>query len=177
VDQSALSEGVGRSSLPIETVKRLCCDGKAVVMTETKEGEPLSVGRKTRVIPKALERAVRARDKHCCSFPGCANKRFLHTHHIEHWSNGGETALDNLTLLCTKHHTLVHEGGFRIDKNFRDEWTFYRPDGVAIPNSGYHAIDMLDEGASREYRNPSRDGLLSTLEKLVNEPPPPQYFH
>jgi 5-methylcytosine-specific restriction endonuclease McrA len=177
VDQSALSEGVGRSSLPIEAVKRHCCDGKTIVMTETKDGEPLSIGRKSRIVPKAIERAVRARDHNCCSFPGCRNKRFLHIHHVVHWSNGGETALDNLVLLCTKHHTAVHEGGFTIRKNFQDRWTFHRPDGIAVPDCGYHAVDMLDEGASPEYLNPPRGGLLSAVEKLVNEPPPPTYYH
>ena len=94
-----------------------------------------------------------------------------------HWSNGGETALDNLVLLCTKHHTAVHEGGFTIRKNFQDRWTFHRPDGIAVPDCGYHAVDMLDEGASPEYLNPPRGGLLSAVEKLVNEPPPPTYYH
>ena len=177
VDQSALADGVGRSSLPIEAVKRHCCDGKAIVMTETKAGEPLSIGRKSRVVPKAIERAVRARDNNCCSFPGCNNRRFLHIHHVEHWSNGGETSLDNLKLVCTKHHTAVHEGGFTIRKNFQDQWTFYRPDGIAVPDCGYFAVDMLDEGMDSEYLDPPRGGLLSAVEKLVNEPPPPAYFH
>ncbi len=175
VDQSALAGEVGRSSLPIETVKRLCCDGQAVVMTETKDGEPLSIGRKSRVVPKGIERAVRARDKNTCRFPGCCNKRFVDIHHIEHWANGGETALGQLMLLCPKHHTLVHEGGFRIEKDFQDNWTFFRPDGIAIPDCGYHARDMLDDDTS--YENPPRGGLLSAVEKLVNEPPPPHYFH
>ncbi|MGB5630476.1 MAG: DUF222 domain-containing protein [Woeseiaceae bacterium] len=175
VDQSALAGGVGRSSLPIETVKRLCCDGQAVVMTETIDGEPLSIGRKSRVVPKGIERAVRARDKNTCRFPGCCNKRFVDIHHIEHWANGGETALGQLMLLCSKHHTLVHEGGFRIEKDFQDNWAFFRPDGIAIPDCGYHARDMLDDDT--RYENPPRGGLLSAVEKLVNEPPPPHYFH
>ena len=177
VDQSALAGEVGRSSVPIDTVKRLCCDGQAVVMTETKDGEPLSIGRKSRVVPKGIERAVRARDNNCCTFPGCNNRRFLHCHHVEHWSNGGDTSLDNLLLLCTKHHTLVHEGGFRIEKDFRDNWSFFRPDGIAVPDCGYHARDMLDDDTGKQYDNPPRGGLLSAVEKLVNEPPPPRYFH
>lgn len=175
VEQSALAGNGGRSSLPIESVKRLCCDGKAVVMTETEEGQPLSIGRKSRIVPTSVERAVRARDHDCCVFPGCKNRRFLHCHHVEHWANGGETGLDNLMLLCTKHHALVHEGGFRIQKNFRDEWAFYRPDGIAVPDCGYFAIDTVDEGTDPEYLDPPRGGLLSAMEKLVNEPPPPVY--
>ena len=177
VDQSALSDGVGRSSLPLEAVKRHCCDGHAIVITETRNGEPLSIGRKSHVIPKGLERAVRARDNNCCSFPGCSNRRFLQIHHIEHWSNGGETALDNLMLLCTKHHTAVHEGGFTIRKDFQDHWCFYRPDGIAVPDCGYRATDMLDNSLNQDYLDPPRGGLLSAMEKLINEPPPPVYRH
>lgn len=177
VDQSALAGEVGRSSVPIEAVKRLCCDGHAVVMTETKDGEPLSIGRKSRVVPKGIERAVRARDKNTCRFPGCCNKRFVDIHHIEHWANGGETALDQLMLLCSKHHALVHEGGFRIEKDFQDDWGFIRPDGIAVPGCGYHARDMVDDDIGEKYEIPPRGGLLSAVEKLVNEPPPPRYFH
>jgi len=118
VDQSALAGGEGRSALPIESVKRLCCDSQAVVITEDDKGEPLSIGRKSRIVPKALQRAVRARDNDCCTFPGCANRRFMHYHHVKHWARNGETSLDNLMLLCTRHHALVHEGGFRIEKDF-----------------------------------------------------------
>ncbi len=175
VDESALAGDVGRSSVPIETVKRLCCDGRAVVLTETKDGEPLSIGRKSRVIPKGIERAVRARDNNTCCFPGCRNRRFVDIHHIEHWADGGETAIDSLMLLCSKHHTLVHEGRFRIDRDFQNSWIFFRPDGIAVPDCGYHARDMVDDDIGERYEHPPRGGLLSAVEKLVNEPPPPDY--
>ena len=172
VDQCALAGGEGRSALPIESVKRLCCDGQAVVITEDNNGEPLNIGRKTRIVPAAIQRALRARDNNCCTFPGCCNRRYLHSHHVEHWSNGGETSLANLMLLCTKHHTLVHEGGFRIEKDFNDDWSFMRPDGIAVPRCGYHRQDFSDA-----YEIPPRGGLLSVAEKVVSEPPPPVYLH
>jgi len=75
--------------LPVESVKRLCCDGHAVVIGEDEKGEPLNIGRKTRTIPTAIKRALRSRDK-SCAFPGCQHTRFVDAHHIEHWSNGGE---------------------------------------------------------------------------------------
>jgi hypothetical protein len=168
VDQSALAGHGGRAAVPLESVKRHCCDGYAVVLTENEQGEPLSIGRKSRVIPKAIERAVRARDNDTCAFPGCRNHRFLQCHHVEHWANGGETAIDNLLLLCTKHHTLVHEGGFRIDKDFCDNWFFRRPDGIAVPAVGY---------VSREYDHPPAGGLLSVAENSTREPPSPVYLH
>ena len=168
VDQSALAGNGGRAAVPLESVKRLCCDGHAVVVTETEDGEPLSIGRKSRLIPRAIERAVRARDQDTCTFPGCRNHRFLHCHHVEHWSNGGETSMDNLLLLCTKHHTLVHEGGFSIAKNFKDNWYFRRPDGIAVPEVGY---------LSRVYDNPPAGGFLSVTKNSVREPPAPVYLH
>jgi hypothetical protein len=168
VDASALAGNDGRAAVPIESVKRHCCDGKALVITETADGEPLGIGRKSRIIPKAIERAVRARDRNCCTFPGCNNHRFLECHHVEHWANGGETSIDNLLLLCTKHHTLVHEGGFRIDKDFRDNWAFFRPDGIAVPEVGY--VSRMDE-------DPPAGGLLNVAESFVREPLPPPYLH
>ena len=101
VDQSALTDGLGRSGLPIESVRRIACDSDKVVLMENGSGEPLSVGRKTRVVPTAIKRALHARDKSCV-FPGCRHKRFVDAHHIRHWSAGGETSLDNLMLLCVR---------------------------------------------------------------------------
>ena len=179
VDQSALAGETGKSSLPIESVKRLCCDGPAVVITE-QDGQPLSIGRKSRLVPTAIERAVRARDNNCCRFPGCKNHRFLQCHHVEHWANNGETSVENLMLLCTRHHTLVHEGGFRVEKDFSDRWYFLRPDGIAVPQVGYRTQDMVDEDIGRTDRDkydPPRGGLLSMAEKMVLEPPPPDYMH
>ena len=53
-------------------------------------------------------------------------------HHITHWGDGGSTSLDNLMLLCRRHHTLVHEGGVSVDRDVMGNLTFMRPDGRAI---------------------------------------------
>src|SRR5262249_44783883 len=78
----------------------------------------LRLGGKRRTIPVALRRALRARDGGC-RFPGCDNRRFLHAHHLRHWARGGETSLQNLVLLCSRHHRLVHEGGYGLDERLR----------------------------------------------------------
>jgi hypothetical protein len=178
VDHSALANGDGRSSLPLESVKRLCCDSDAIVIVENEEGEPLSVGRKTRTVPTGIKRALRARDK-TCVFPGCHHTRFVDAHHVEHWSAGGETSLDNLLLLCSHHHGLVHEGGFNIERDFQNRWFFKRPDGRAVPSCGYRAQDMLDDGIddgivelSNLINNPSAEGLLSAVKTLSTHSPP-----
>ena len=78
-----------------------------------------------------MHRALRSRD-HGCRFPGCTHDRFVDAHHIHHWANGGETSLDNLVLLCRRHHRLVHEGGFSVERIADTALRFTRPDGRVI---------------------------------------------
>jgi hypothetical protein len=52
--------------------------------------------------------------------------RWIHAHHVWHWSKGGPTSLDNLVLLCPRHHRLLHEGNWTYDAGER---AFQRPDG------------------------------------------------
>ncbi len=94
-----------------DTSKRVACDCSVIAVLENGDGEPLSVGRKTRAIPPAIRRALKFRDRGC-RFPGCTNTRFVDGHHVKHWADGGETSLENLVQLCRHHHRLVHEGGF-----------------------------------------------------------------
>lgn len=35
-------------------------------------------------------------------------------HHLRHWAQDGPTDLDNLVLLCHRHHKLVHKGGWQL---------------------------------------------------------------
>ena len=95
-----------------ETLRRVACDCGLVAVNNS--GEALNIGRRTRSVPPAIRRALMLRD-HGCAFPGCTHTRFLHAHHIEHWLHGGNTSLDNLVMLCTFHHHLVHEGGWTMD--------------------------------------------------------------
>ena len=176
VDQKALIGDAGRSSLPIDTVRRLACDAPVVTIVEDDNGQPLAVGRKSRAASTAQRRAIYARDNNTCRFPGCKNKRFVDIHHIDHWANGGETNLDEMLLLCTKHHTLVHEAGFRIEKDFNDEWYFVRPDGIAVPSVGYCTQDMIEEDMTPlEVDNAPAGALLNMAERYVLELPPPNY--
>jgi hypothetical protein len=114
-----------------DTVRRIACDGSLLRITDDAAGNPLDIGRKTRAVPPAMQRALRSRD-HGCRFPGCTHDRFVDAHHIRHWANGGETLLDNLVLLCSRHHRLVHEGGFGVERIASGALRFTRPDGRVI---------------------------------------------
>jgi Domain of unknown function (DUF222)/HNH endonuclease len=120
-------------ALAPETARRLACDASLVPLIE-RNGEPLSVGRKTRAVPPALRRAVLARDGGC-RFPGCERRRFLDAHHIRHWAHGGETARDNLVMLCRHHHRLVHEGGVGLERDPDEVVRFRLRDGTVLRSS------------------------------------------
>ena len=111
-----------------ETSRRICCDAGVSEVRLDAEGHPLDVGRRRRTIPPALRRALELRDRGC-RFPGCPVRHFTAGHHLRHWAQGGETKLDNLLLLCSYHHRLVHEGGWNVQWQDRGRPIFLDPRG------------------------------------------------
>jgi hypothetical protein len=97
--------------LDLTTLRALACDSTVARIVFGPESEVIDVGRKTRVIPSALRRAIIARDRHCTWQGGCdRGPRWCDIHHLHHWADGRGTKPDNLTLLCRYHHTLTHKG-------------------------------------------------------------------
>lgn len=142
-DPGARCEIEDGPALPPETARRMACDASLLSIVE-RNGRPLAVGRRTRRIAPALNRALRSRDGGCC-FPGCTQRRLVDAHHIRHWAHGGETKLSNLLLLCRHHHRLVHEGGYRVEHH-RHGMVFRRPDGRVIPAvPRNHPVTVGDE--------------------------------
>ncbi|MET0895169.1 MAG: DUF222 domain-containing protein [Acidimicrobiia bacterium] len=114
-------ELAGVGPIARDAMVRLACDAAVGRIVMRGRSEVLDVGRRTRVVPRALRRAIELRDVHC-TFPGCdAPLRWCDVHHLVHWADGGTTDLDNCTLLCRRHHVLTHEGGWRLAR---------RPDGI-----------------------------------------------
>lgn len=122
----------GALHVSAETSERLACDASVVVMRHDGEGRVLDVGRRRRTIPPHIRRALAARDV-TCRFPGCTSRR-CDAHHVEHWAHGGSTRLDNLLMLCRRHHRAVHEGGFMVTATAEGGWVFDAPDGRRVLN-------------------------------------------
>ena len=115
--------------VPAETLRRVACDCGLVAARH--DGQSLDIGRRTRSIPPAIRRALMLRD-HGCAFPGCTHAAFLHAHHVEHWLHGGATRLGNLVMLCTFHHHLVHEGGWKVAALAGGAFRFRAPGGTLL---------------------------------------------
>ena len=126
------------------------------------DGTVLDVGRKRRTPPAPIRRALAARDVHC-QFPGCTARR-CDAHHLHPWALGGRTSLDGLLLLCRRHHTAVHEGGFDIHRMPDGVITVFRPDGsrldqiAPIPKWSERDTHPLGIAASRLHAFGARVG-------------------
>jgi len=154
----------GESAIGSETARRLACDGARVAVVHDDRGEVLDIGRRTRAIPTAIERALRIRDDGC-RFPGCTNRHWVDAHHVRHWVDGGETKLSNLILLCRHHHTLVHEGGFRVERTDAG-FVFADPRGRILPRC-YSPPAVASDPVNRLREEHTERGLTMGEDTLV----------
>ena len=127
-DHSIIDAGLGRFGLPIETVRRWACLGTITPVVVAADGVRLYLGRETRLANRAQRRALRVLYRTCalCEVP------FEHTqaHHVSWYGlHHGSTDIDNLVPLCTKHHHLVHEGGWQMHLATDRTLTTTRPGG------------------------------------------------
>lgn len=126
----------GRANAEIErgpvihpaTALRLACDCRLQAVVEDAHGHATGIGHTSRVVPRWLHRQLLQRDRGCL-FPGCEARAFLHAHHVVHWIRNGPTELDNLALLCSYHHKLVHEYGWWLVLDQPGTARWYRPSG------------------------------------------------
>jgi hypothetical protein len=126
-----------------EVASRLICDGRIQTVLHDAAGAVVGIGHASRVVPHHIRRLVEHRDGYRCTFPNCGAKRFTEAHHIVPWEFGGPTDLDNLVLICSFHHKLVHEHGWMVSlkPDGTTEWrgpdrTTYIP-GPAPPSAPY----------------------------------------
>ena len=110
------------------TLQRLGCNARIQTVIEDGVGNVRHVGSMKREPAAWQVRQVRHRDKGCV-FPGCGARAFTQVHHIQFWSRGGRTELDNLVLICAFHHKLVHEMGWSLRRQANGSLEWLRPGG------------------------------------------------
>jgi Domain of unknown function (DUF222)/HNH endonuclease len=121
------------------TVQRLACDATITRVLIDATSAIVDVGRSERVVPGATRRALNLRDKGC-RWSGCdRTASWTAAHHVVHWAHGGATDMDNLVLLCSHHHWLVHEGGWQIARRDDGSLVTVSPRPLARP-PGYPMV-------------------------------------
>ncbi|NIK60770.1 HNH endonuclease [Kribbella shirazensis] len=114
----AIGETVYSGGLSAAAIRRLACDANVIPIVLGANSEPLDVGRRERLVTRAMRRALNTRDRGCvvCGAPPI----MCDAHHLRSWLDGGETKVSNLVLLCRRHHVDLHNG----------RWTIAVTDGV-----------------------------------------------
>jgi 5-methylcytosine-specific restriction endonuclease McrA len=118
----------GRQELPRQTRELAECDAEVVQGDSNHE----KAGHVSRTIPPAVRRAVLVRDDGKCQVPGCRNHRYLDLHHIEHRQHGGDHHPDNLTVVCSTHHDLLHRDVLTVEKNADGSLSWTRGGGEPL---------------------------------------------
>lgn len=111
-------------------VHRLLCDAKVTAVREELDAI-FNLGRTVRTPNRRQRRALARRDGGC-RYPACPMRRYVDAHHVLPWEWDGPTDMDNLVLLCPRHHKLFHEGGYQIDALGHGQFRFLKPDGQPI---------------------------------------------
>ena len=102
------------SPIAAETARRLACDAAVTPIYLGSESIQPRAGKTTRIVSGSQRTALVVRDKGC-RFPGCDRPvAWTDAHHLKHWADGGKTVMENLVLLCRRHHRMVHEEGWLL---------------------------------------------------------------
>ena len=96
--------------------RRIACTAGIIPVVLGGKSQPLDVGRKRRFHTEAQRIAIILRDRTCC-VEGCDHPAAMsHIHHLEQWSKGGRTTVEDAITICPRHHTLAHDS--RYDMRF-----------------------------------------------------------
>ncbi len=124
--------------IPVGELRRLACDADILPAVFQAKTQQLWLGRKRRIATEAQRAALALRDKGCI---GCdANPAWCQAHHIQPWSWGGPTNLDNLVLVCARCHHRIHDDGWEVAKCPTTGCYDLRPPPEPFPDTGT-AID------------------------------------
>ena len=98
-----------------DRIAKLAAEAKILPAIFNAEGDPLWLGRSQRDAGAGQRIVLAARDGGCanCAAPAEGGE----PHHIEWFSRGGPTDIDNLALLCERCHHLVHDDGWQLNRS------------------------------------------------------------
>ncbi len=151
--------------LPPGVADYLSCDS-TVRYLMLRDGNPVAMGRRERTVNPRLRTVIEHRDGGC-RVPGCEYARWLHIHHLKHWTKGGRTDPDNLCALCPVHHRMVHTGLLTI---FGDPTDTSDPDGLRFTDGQGRRLEPArprPPGPGVSAADGARDSGL----------PPPSWHH
>ncbi len=128
-EHSVYDIGLSRFGLPIDTIRRWVCCSDITPVVVAPGGQRILLGRTIRNANRSQRRALRVLYRTCAlcdiAFEHCQ------VHHVTWYTTGnGNTDIDNLVPLCSRHHHLAHEGGWQLALTSDRTLTVTRPDNT-----------------------------------------------
>ena len=122
-DPLARCEIPGAGPIPRSELERLACQADIFGALFSRDGLPLWHGRRVRTVSPQQWRMLVARDRGCvlCA----ASPSYCHAHHIVAWTAPakGPTDIDNLALVCNRHHHHIHQHDLTLTRGPDGQWT------------------------------------------------------
>lgn len=120
------SNADGEIAISAEEARRLACNAGLVPVVLDGKGQPLDVGRASRLYRAPQRRAIRLRDRRCRA-EGCAiPAAWCEVHHRVPWATGGRTDVADGVSLCSHHHHLVHDHAYDHHWTTQGDVRFHR---------------------------------------------------
>ncbi|KHK97609.1 hypothetical protein LK09_10360, partial [Microbacterium mangrovi] len=132
-DTSRTGSGVAviedtNQTVPAVFAAQHVCDTGTTTITIDPDGNPLTLGRDTRLFTAKQRLALAQRDGGC-GWTGCDRPpSFCEAHHIDLHSEGGRTDVDRGILLCRFHHMNLHHHGWWITRHGTGPFVLHSPD-------------------------------------------------
>ncbi len=120
----------GLTTLPASVAERRVCEAGTVQVTVDSCGNPLDVGRESRLFTPRQRIGLAIRDGGC-RWTGCDRPAsYCEAHHIDEWHRDqGRTDIGRGILLCRFHHMELHHGGWSITRDGDGAFVLCHRDG------------------------------------------------
>jgi hypothetical protein len=132
IDQTKLTADLAEAGLTTGTpitageARRLACGAGILPAVLGGRSQPLDLGRTRRLFSAAQRKALAIRDRQCraegCDVPAA----WTEAHHLEPWSTGGKTDLDQGVLLCSFHHHRAHDPRYHLTRMPNGDLRYHR---------------------------------------------------
>lgn len=123
---------INNTPAPAGMIRRLLCDEDLHLVVVNSEWFPIDVGYTRRTATEAQRAALGALHD-TCVWPGCETGfSECHVHHVRFWSDHGPTDLANLVPVCSHHHHLIHDDGYRLTIDADRTVHVHNPSGLLL---------------------------------------------
>ena len=163
-DPDARCEIPGTGPIPRSELERLACQAELFGILFDGNGLPLWHGRRTRTVSPQQWRTLVARDRGCvlCG----TSPSHCHAHHIIPWSPpaAGPTDIDNLALVCNRHHHHIHQHNLTLARGPDGCWTAAAQTAARSTRAPATRAPASRSGSSNRKR--------TVIRTSANRPPP-----